>query len=74
MLQNSMGCPDTFEYRREELRALNLPSGDDDVAASFLSSISPDGPLTQFISMGKLGLLLHDTLFVHGAVLEHSMG
>ena len=71
MLKSSMGAPLTFEYRRKELAELGLPCSDDDVAKSFIESVQSKGCLTKMLHHGQLGLVIQDTLFVHGALLPH---
>lgn len=41
MLQETMGCPQTFEFRREELRELRSGENDEEVVASFLDLVLP---------------------------------
>lgn len=93
MLLYNMGCPTTFEDRREELRQLkaqtfgtkmylflsgssveDLVISDAEVLESFRESLKEGGFMTQYVRRGQLGLILHDTLFIHGAVHLQSLG
>lgn len=84
MLEQTMGCasvhdkPSTFEYRRQELAALAQPSkeaiSDNDVMRSFLASIEPGGVIRDYLKEAMLGVILGETLFIHGAVTPMSMG
>lgn len=69
-----MGSPLSFEYRRQELQDLNLPSDDESVVDSYLKLIQPDGLLTQYLELAKICVMIGDVVFVHGAFLEHNMG
>lgn len=80
MLQCTMGCPKTFEFRREELGLLReVPAAqvtDDEVFDSFLSGVTPGagGVMRAYLESSSLAALLGNTLFVHGAVDARSMG
>lgn len=79
ILQKTMGSPLAFEYRRNELCSAGRPDSDDDVVKSFLDYVSPDnnpiiGPLTRYLQMGAVAVVIGDTLFVHGAVNPHNIG
>jgi hypothetical protein len=74
ILSNTMGCPFTFEFRRQELKNRHLPHSDADIVASFLQSVASDGILSTYLQYGQLGLIIHDTLFIHGALLHRNMG
>ncbi|GLD92881.1 hypothetical protein PINS_up001460 [Pythium insidiosum] len=74
MLEHTMGCQGEFERRRRELQAQSqAPSpsvSDDDVLASFIDSVArPDGVLREYLELGALAFLSHDTLFLHGGVV-----
>jgi hypothetical protein len=69
-----MGCPYTFEYRRQELSRENKPHTDEDVAMSFLESVSPDGFMTNYIKHGVLSVAFGDCLFVHGGLKDQVVG
>lgn len=79
---------DAFEERRQELKELQetatlskgasiegLPAvTDQDVFNSFRDSVRPDGFMTNFLRHGQMGLVLHDTLFIHGGVNDKTLG
>ena len=70
MLQGTMGCPETFELRREELQQELGKSNisDEKVLESFVETCHPFGPLGRYLSSAKLALQIGKTLFVHGAL------
>ncbi len=75
ILGRTMGAPQAFQHRQQELRDLGLSAEDTDVTASFLHSLTPhEGLLWEYLSHGKIALILGDTLFVHGAIHDHNMG
>lgn len=78
LLHCTMGCQDTtFGTRLHELALLNGRAKDDDVLQSYRNSVDPTGKdpwMLDFIKMGKLGIILDDTLFVHGGIQDESIG
>ena len=81
MLKHTLGCPDTFEYRRTELAILRGGSAppaqvsDDDVVRSFLREIEdPSGSLHAYLRCACVAVAVGSTLFVHGAVDRRTMG
>lgn len=42
---------------------------EDAVVASFLSSVGPGGWMRELLVLGELGVVLGDTLFVHGGLM-----
>lgn len=68
MLADNMGSPRAFEFRREELAALQAEGrgadigddvGDDAVLASYLSSLhTPDGLMREYLLHAKLAVRL----------------
>ena len=56
MLDCTLGCPKTFEYRRAELAEHAGSSSDDvsdeDVIDSFLESIAPGGIVERYLRLG----------------------
>lgn len=70
MLKHTLGCPFTFENRRQELGG----ASDEEVAASLAADVAPGGPLLALISLGCVAARLGDTLFVHGAIDGGSCG
>ena len=78
MLKHTLGCPNTFEFRREELGILRPDRlgdvSDRDVLQSFLDEIQPpDGSLYQYLSNAKVAVAYGNTLFCHGAVDQRTM-
>ncbi|KAI9006319.1 hypothetical protein DFJ74DRAFT_690279 [Hyaloraphidium curvatum] len=71
---STMGAPLAFEARRAELRARNLPHGNEDVAESYLQTIRPGGVLAEYLSMAKLIVVRGDVAFVHGAFTDSNLG
>eukprot|EP00405_Crypthecodinium_cohnii_P059272 CAMPEP_0206622498 /NCGR_PEP_ID=MMETSP0325_2-20121206/62839_1 /ASSEMBLY_ACC=CAM_ASM_000347 /TAXON_ID=2866 /ORGANISM="Crypthecodinium cohnii, Strain Seligo" /LENGTH=964 /DNA_ID=CAMNT_0054145829 /DNA_START=109 /DNA_END=3001 /DNA_ORIENTATION=+ len=78
LLHSSMGCQDTtFNTRKTELACLNGRVSDEDVVKSYLSSVDPhsvDPWMLEFLRLGKIALIIDDTLFVHGGIHEESAG
>ena len=76
ILQFTMGAPKAFEYRREELSLMNENHkiSDTDVVKSFLKEISRGGSLRKLLEFGKLGVIMGNTLFVHGGVHNVNYG
>ena len=74
ILDCTMGAVGDFENRREELRRLELASheaasvSDEQVVASYMSSLEEGGFMRQLLFRGKLACIIGDTLFVHGGV------
>ena len=71
MHQHTLGCPDTFEFRRQELALLEgrEPSSvtDEQVVENFIADIaSEDGALRQYLAHADVAVVLGNTLFVHG--------
>jgi len=70
LLDLDMGSAGEFEFRRQELKHMNLPYEDDDVAWSYENSLlKPEGLMRQYLEMAQLGILLGRTLFVHGQII-----
>jgi hypothetical protein len=76
ILQHTMGAPLSFECRREELRLLGQPDDDESVVQSYLDLVRGDGSglLTEYLVKGKLGVIINDVLFIHGAVPDKCPG
>ena len=85
MLTHTLGCPNTFEFRREELAILRNNNNDEDatnqcsiddetVVDSFLEEIQPGGSLYDYLSLADVAIVIGTTLFCHGAVDRHTMG
>ena len=73
ILLKTMGSPQAFEWRRQELAEMGRPSSDQAVVISYLDSVAPDGLLTQYLRHGKIAVCIGDTIFVHGALHPISM-
>jgi hypothetical protein len=81
MLECTMGCAETFEYRRVELAELigteQALVSDAQVLESFRNSVDPthaDPWMLEFIERGQFALRLGPYLFVHGALLPRNVG
>ena len=78
MLKHTLGCPKTFEFRREELSILENDAleniSDEQVLESFVAEVAnEDGSLYQYIQHGNVAVRIGNTLFVHGSVDESNM-
>jgi hypothetical protein len=69
----TMGAAQAFEHRRTELQSEGRPSGDDDVVASYLEELTPDGAMTKYLRGLQLAHREGETLFVHGAVTAENL-
>jgi hypothetical protein len=77
MLEKTMGCPNTFEYRREELqRRVNHKVDDYEVLLNFMQETSPTGLMGEYLTLGQMGVIVPDTsvLAVHGGLTEFNIG
>lgn len=78
ILSYTMGAPRAFEYRRKELAFLNKIKieqlTDDEVVASFVSSVQEGGFVREYIKKAQLAVCINDTLFVHGAAHDSIAG
>ena len=77
MLENNMGCPATFEYRRQELqRAREHAVSDMEVLNSFLIETSPTGVMGEYLKLSQLGVIVPQTrvLAVHGGLTAFNIG
>eukprot|EP01062_Namystynia_karyoxenos_P066713 TRINITY_DN60646_c0_g1_i1.p1 TRINITY_DN60646_c0_g1~~TRINITY_DN60646_c0_g1_i1.p1 ORF type:complete len:534 (+),score=99.79 TRINITY_DN60646_c0_g1_i1:59-1660(+) len=77
-LLHTLGCPNTFEYRRQELAELEGKDpgavGDDAVLCSMQAEARPGGSLWEYMSEAEVGAIVGNTLFVHGAVDARNAG
>jgi len=79
MLRHTLGCPDTFEFRRQELAILNgncdvEAISDDQVVENFVHEVEhPEGSLRQYLENANVAAIVGNTLFVHGAVDANTM-
>ena len=76
LLQHTLGCSNTFDFRREELAILNgvdeTSVTDDDVVDSFLFEVEK-GSLADYLSLADVAVCIGNTLFCHGAVDKATM-
>eukprot|EP00547_Thalassionema_nitzschioides_P002215 CAMPEP_0194215434 /NCGR_PEP_ID=MMETSP0156-20130528/17223_1 /TAXON_ID=33649 /ORGANISM="Thalassionema nitzschioides, Strain L26-B" /LENGTH=429 /DNA_ID=CAMNT_0038943943 /DNA_START=427 /DNA_END=1716 /DNA_ORIENTATION=- len=71
ILGRTMGSPNAFEYRRQELASLldKDEITDDDITQSYLESCHPSsGAMGQYLSKACLALKLGNLLVIHGAL------
>lgn len=72
ILRDTLGSPDAFEYRRQELKELKAESdqeiSDADVVQSYREFAKPSGLLGQYIQHGQLAKRIGNILFIHGAL------
>jgi len=78
MLEHTLGCPNTFYFRRQELSLLQdrpeTEISDDNVLDSFLFEIeSKDGSLRQYLEAADVAVCIGNTLFCHGCVDRATM-
>jgi hypothetical protein len=79
ILLHTLGCPHTFEFRRQELAILASRTAspeditDDEVVQSFLDEIQEGGSLLEYLQQGQVAAVIGNTLFVHGAVDVNTM-
>ena len=79
MLQCTLGSPNTFQHRSEELAHLQGKAisdvSDEDVVESFCRSVlRSDGEVVAYLQNAQIGVIIGDTLFVHGAVEKQALG
>ena len=81
-LNHTMGCPDSFEFRRQELEHFRAEAGDRtpvddvDVVESYARMGNPvgAGDACLYVGLGSLAIIVGSSLFVHGGVSEASLG
>ncbi|GMF12160.1 unnamed protein product [Phytophthora lilii] len=75
MLEHTMGAQGDFERRRAEL-SLRQAVGDrnevtdDAVVKSYVDSVKEGGVLREYLLHGSLAFVKHQTLFVHGGIIN----
>jgi len=76
MLRRTMGSTNAFAARKQELEEIsgNSNRNDFDVTTSFSDSVRPGGFMIEYLKHAQLGVVLGDSLFVHGAVPEDGIG
>ena len=76
LLQHTLGCPRTFEFRRQELALLQNSTADQitdhQVVDNFLHEVQ-QGSLAEYLSVAKVAVCIGNTLFCHGAVDADTM-
>jgi hypothetical protein len=78
LLKHTLGCPETFTFRRKELSLLwGLPKSeisDEQVVDSFLHEAAhQEGSLRQYFEVADVAVCIGNTLFCHGAVDQATM-
>ncbi|KAF1329173.1 hypothetical protein FI667_g6137, partial [Globisporangium splendens] len=81
ILEHTMGSQGDFERRRNELvrRHRSSPAGsttisDDGVLQSYVESVQEGGVLREYLELGSLAFVAHNTLFVHGGLISGANG
>jgi hypothetical protein len=79
MQLHTLGCADTFEFRRQEIGLLESrePTSvtDDEVVENFLFDINDErGALRQYLCNGTAAAVIGNTIIVHGAIDANTMG
>ena len=77
MLEETLGCANTFEFRRTELAVLEGKAvgevADEEVVQSFMDSVKDEtGFVVEYLRHAQVAVVLHGTLFVHGGTGQHS--
>jgi hypothetical protein len=69
ILSQTMGSPDAFELRKQELQRHQQDQvSDENVVDSYRRSCHPNGEMGQYLQQAHLALRLGNVLFVHGAL------
>ncbi|MDR3476471.1 MAG: hypothetical protein P4M14_00385 [Gammaproteobacteria bacterium] len=78
MLEKTMGSPNTFRYRREELSALTQKSNpsEEEVLHSFIKETQPTGLMGEYLGLAQVGVIVPNTgiLAVHGGLTNYNVG
>lgn len=78
MFEKTMGCPNAFRYRREELsREFNKEVvTDEEVLANFLFETSPDGLSGRYLQLAQIAAIIPNSkvLAIHGGIKPTSLG
>jgi hypothetical protein len=78
LYKHTMGSPDAFEYQRQAIAAERgvepAHISDNDVGDWVYEAVGPNGFMREYLLHGQIGHVIGNTLFVHGAVTEKSMG
>lgn len=78
LLEHTLGCPETFGFRRDELSLLSgrpqQEISDEEVVDSFIHEVEHlDGSLRQYLEVADVAVCIGNTLFCHGAVDQATM-
>ena len=75
MLKEPMGADGEFERRAAELEAISgVSPSEAQVAASFVNSVADGGFMRELLLNGQLGVVIGDTLYVHGGIIGKFAG
>ena len=74
ILTKTMGCPFSFQYRKDELKIMDADDSDEAVVHSYLSRLQPSGEFISYLSESSLAVKIFDILFVHGSISAHNFG
>lgn len=78
MLEKTMGCPNTFLFRKQELQKRNPLSTIDDelILESFIKESRPDGLYGQYLKLAQLGVIIPEArlIAVHGGLHPNNIG
>lgn len=77
-LQHELGAPEAFEFRRtelsEELHKDVSTITDNQVAASFIEDLKPNGSLRTYLFSSRVVHRIGESLFVHGSITNENFG
>jgi hypothetical protein len=75
IFKNTMGAGDAFAMRKAELERTNgVDISDIEVVESYQRDLASNGAMTLYLTACQLAYRHGETLFVHGAVTEESLG
>jgi hypothetical protein len=78
MLEKTMGCPFTFNYRRDELKRQTSCDfiSDEKVLQSFIDETLPTGLMGEYLKLGQMAVVVPGTrvLAVHGGITYSNIG
>ena len=74
ILKETMGAPNAFELRRQELLERNYPADDEAIVDSFLNHTKPGGPFANLLRLSNVIVRLDNTIFVHGGITKSNIG
>ncbi|CAI5730632.1 unnamed protein product [Hyaloperonospora brassicae] len=75
MLEHTMGSQGDFDRRRTELASRREVENakeimDEDVVKSYIDSVKEGGVVREYLVHGSLAFVAHQTLFVHGGIIN----